>query len=694
MSDTFPRQKAATRNFQLGAPRAFQVAESGKYVTFLRSEHSRDAVNSLWIFDIEKNLERKLSDPKNLLKSSDEIPAAEKARRERMRETTSGITAYSTDRNGDKICFALSGLLFVVDVATGKATELSVTGPIIDPQLSPNGNYISWTTGKDLFVCQSDGSSETNLTSESQKDCAWGLVDFIAAEELGRLRGFWWNPNSNQLLVEKFDNQDVPTWWISDPTNPQNPPQEHKYPAAGSVNPAVELYLIDLAGTKSKVDWDRSAFEYLVSVSWQKDHNALITVANRTQTNFQTFELINNSLEIKAKHEDATFIDVIPGQPRFINDDLLTVVDDSQSDTRLIQLNSQPLSPDHLQVLGVFGSAKDQIFFSGTSNAIDRDIYQISKSGKLRQLTNGGVNTSSNVVSTDEATYLVLASSQLIEMKREFSLLKDGLPIHVFDNLAEHPVVHPEVHQLQTGPNKVNTAVLFPADHKFGSKKLPVILRPYGGPHGAQVLNGALVYVEDQWFADQGFVVIVADNRGTPGRGPNWDRSIYQNFVDPVLADQIAAIKDVAARYPDDVDQTRVGITGWSFGGYLSALAVLEKPEIFKAAVAGAPVTDWMLYDTAYTERYLGHPDQNSQVYKAHSLIEKAHKLERPLLIVHGLADDNVVAAHSLRLSAELLAHKKKHEFLPLAGVTHMTPQEVITENLMLKTIQFFKENL
>ncbi|MEY4493321.1 MAG: hypothetical protein RL355_670 [Actinomycetota bacterium] len=694
MTETFPRQKAATRNFQLGAPRSFQISESGKFVSFLRSDHGRDAVNSLWVYDLAKNLENKIADPKDLLTSSEDVPAAEKARRERMREQTSGITAYSTDSDGTKVCFALSGLLFVVDLESGKTKEISVTGPIIDPQLSPDGNHIAWTTGKDLLICNVDGTNEKNLTNESKKDCAWGLVDFVAAEELGRMRGFWWAPDSNSILVEKFNNSNVPTWWISDPTSPQNEPQEHKYPASGTTNPVVELYLSDLSGKKTKIEWDRTSYEYLVSISWQKKHNALITVANRKQTEFQTFELVSGSLEIKTKHEDSQFIDVVPGQPRWIDQELLTVIDDNSSDTREIQISGKTLSPKDLQVMAITGTTKDQIYFVGTTNAIDRDLYQISTNGDLVQLTHGGVNSSSAPVDSDSGTLIVLASSHIHEMKREFSLFKDGKPIHIFDNLAEHPLIQPEVHNLQTGPHNVNTAVLFPTGHKFGSGKLPVIMRPYGGPHGAQVLNGALVYVEDQWFADQGFVVIVADNRGTPARGPKWDRSIYKNFVQPVLDDQIAALKDVAAHYPNDVDLSRVGITGWSFGGYLSALAVLDAPEHFHAAVAGAPVTDWKLYDTAYTERYLGHPDENEDIYKAHSLIEKAHKLSRPLLLVHGLADDNVVAAHSLKLSAELLAHKKNHEFLPLAGVTHMTPQEVITENLMLKTIEFFKENL
>ena len=585
-------------------------------------------------------------------------------------------------------------MLFLVDSKSGDISELTVTGPIIDPQLSPDGNYIAWTTGKDLLVCKSSGTDEINLTNETTSDISWGLVDFIAAEELGRMRGFWWAPNSTELIIEKTDNRLVPTWWISDPTNPQNEPQPHKYPAAGTVNPIVELYKSDLVGKMHKVDWDRTTFEYLVAVNWQKDHNALITVANRAQTNFLTFELVENTLEIRAKVEDSKFIDVIPGQPRWLDEQVLTVIDNGETDTRQILLDGKSLSPDGLQVMSVLGADEQHIYFVGTENAIDRDLYIIDKASKLTKLTSGGVNLASAPVSTPSGTYLVLASSHTLEMKREFTLLRNVEPVHKFDNLAEHPVVNPVVNYFKTGPNQVNTAVLFPTNHKMGSKKLPVIMRPYGGPHGAQVLNGALIYVEDQWFADQGFVVVVADNRGTPGRGPNWDRSIHLDLAEPVLVDQVAAIQDIANHYPDDVDATRVGITGWSFGGYLAALAVLDRPDIFHAGVAGAPVTDWELYDTAYTERYLGNPNENSEIYKAHSLIEKAHKLSRPLLIVHGLADDNVVAAHSLRLSAELLKHKKKHEFLPLAGVTHMTPQEVITENLMLRTVEFFNENL
>ena len=218
-------------------------------------------------------------------------------------------------------------------------------------------------------------------------------------------------------------------------------------------------------------------------------------------------------------------------------------------------------------------------------------------------------------------------------------------------------------------------------------------MAPYGGPHHLEVAAAGLAFAEAQWFADQGCCVVVADGRGTPGRGPAWERAIHRDLV-CVLDDQVAALDAVAAAYPDDVDLDHVGIRGWSFGGWLAALAVLRRPDLFHVAVAGAPVTDWLRYDTAYTERYLGMPDESPEVYERNSLIGSAPALRRPLLLVHGLADDNVVAAHTLALSGALLAAGRAHSVLPLTGVTHMTPQEVVSENLLRLQADFLLQHL
>ena len=220
-----------------------------------------------------------------------------------------------------------------------------------------------------------------------------------------------------------------------------------------------------------------------------------------------------------------------------------------------------------------------------------------------------------------------------------------------------------------------------------------MLLDPYGGPHAQRVIQAQSAYLTSQWFADQGFAVVVTDGRGTPGRGTEWERAVHLDLASAVLEDQVDALEQAAAEHPF-LDLDRVAIRGWSFGGYLAALAVLLRPDRFHAAVAGAPVTEWRLYDTHYTERYLGDPTTQPEVYDGSSLLPIAADLRRPLLLIHGLADDNVLAAHTLRLSSALLAAGRPHEVLPLVGVTHMIPQEVVAENLLLHQLDFLRRSL
>ena len=248
----------------------------------------------------------------------------------------------------------------------------------------------------------------------------------------------------------------------------------------------------------------------------------------------------------------------------------------------------------------------------------------------------------------------------------------------------------------RAGPREIQTAVLFPSWHQpgryqSGRGRLPVLLDPYGGPHAQRVLRARGAYLVPQWFAEQGFAVVIADGRGTPARGPAWERAVAGDLAGPVLEDQVDALAAAAARF-GDLDTGRVAIRGWSFGGYLAALAVLRRPDVFHAAIAGAPVTDWRLYDTHYTERYLGLPGSDAEAYDRSGLILSAERPvvpRRPLMIIHGLADDNVVVAHTLRLSAALLAAGYPHEVLPLTGITHMASQETVAENLLLLQLDF-----
>jgi dipeptidyl-peptidase 4 len=271
---------------------------------------------------------------------------------------------------------------------------------------------------------------------------------------------------------------------------------------------------------------------------------------------------------------------------------------------------------------------------------------------------------------------------------------RDGLTIANITSRAEPLGLDLRIEQFRAGPSQLATAVLLPSWHVPGTGPLPVLLSPYGGPALQLVLRArSWWFGEAQWFAEQGFAVVVADGRGTPGRGPAWDRTVRGDIGGPVLDDQVTALHAAAERYPD-LDLRRVAIRGWSFGGFLAALAVLRRPDVFGAAVAGAPVCDQRLYDTFYKERFLGHPDAEPGNYRRCSLLPEAAKLDRPLMLIHGLADDNVIAAHTLRFSAALVAAGRPHTVLPLSGTTHMLAQAEITENVLRLELDFLRRAL
>ena len=693
MSETFPRQQSATGRFNFGAPRSFQITKDGAFVTFLRSDHGRDSVNSVWAYSIADNTEHKIFDSHLAQLETAEIPEEELARRERMRESSGGVTAYSSDDSGKILVFAFAGELVTINIDSETHNVLEVTKPIIDPQISPDGLNIAWSTGKELRVCEIDGQNERTLVVSDDKEVTWGLADFIGSEEFGRMHGYWWSPDSQSLLVERVDNSPVSTWWISDPINPESAPREQKYPATGKANAKLSLLHVQLSGGIAAPIWESNDYEYLINVRWQQDKSALVTLSNRAQTKQDTYAVLDDSLVLIHSVTDEKFIEVIPGQPRWMNESLITVTDNYQTDTRELQLDGIALTPIGMQVLGIVTSDHESVTIQISTDGVIRDMAQVKLDGEITYLTSGGVSSVSPVVETSVGPLQVVMQSRLDNHERTYELMCAQAVIHAFDSHSENPLVSSKVDFLKTGPNQVNTAVLFPSDHIMGSKKLPILARPYGGPHGARVVKGAMNFNEDQWYADQGFAVVIADGRGTPARGPSWEKAIYQDFVGPVLQDQVDAILGVTDHFPDDVDAGKVAIMGWSFGGYLAGLAVLERPDIFHVAIAGAPVTEWLWYDTAYSERYLGHPDESAGVYEDNSLMNNAANLRRPLLLVHGLIDDNVVVAHSLALSSALLANAKEHSVLPLSGVTHMPHQPQIAENLMLMTVSFIKKN-
>jgi dipeptidyl-peptidase-4 len=345
-----------------------------------------------------------------------------------------------------------------------------------------------------------------------------------------------------------------------------------------------------------------------------------------------------------------------------------------------------------LQVRSVVGALGDDLVVTASEEPTETHVYRLSAEGALERLTHEpGVHGAT--VGGDVA---VISSTSMSWAGSRVSVLRGGEKVGEIESLAAKPGVTPRGRFWSLGSRRLRTVVLHPraggglAGSSGSAGPLPVLLDPYGGPHAQRVVRARNAHLTSQWFADQGFIVVVVDGRGTPARGPEWERAVWGDLAGPVLDDQVEALQALAGR-DERLDMTRVGIRGWSFGGYLAALAVLRRPDVFHAAVAGAPVTEWRLYDTHYTERYLGHPTEFPEHYDRTSLVLEAGRLTRPLLLIHGLADDNVVSAHTFQFSSELLAHGRPHQVLPLSGVTHMTPQEVVAENLLLLQVEFLR---
>jgi dipeptidyl-peptidase 4 len=677
--ESYPRQKARTRGFQLGRPRSITVLDDGR-VLFARSASGTSAVNDLWLL---ADNEQPVVDVARL-PIIGELPAAERARRERLREVTSGITQYSVDEAGRTAVFTVDGTGFAVNLQppfTGSALD-TPTG-IMDLRINPAGTAVAFVHDGSLMRMPLNAGVAEVVREPAADTETWGLADFIAAEELGRYRGFWWV--GDDLLAAHVDTAMVDTWWIADPAQPAAEPVAHRYPAAGTANARVSLWLLRTDGSAIELNRDHDAWPYVASVHVR--HGVVITYLSRDQRTMRIDALDQGSgtaTTLRTITDDA-WVDLFPGLPAFDPQGALLTIEPHAGVNRLCR-DGQPISPETWQVTGLVDATDDVITIDVQPEPTSHAMARLD--GTTAELLtplpgwSGGAARGRTFVSirTDlrsEATTFTVHHA-------------DGTTTPIA-NLAERPCITPQPSLFTLTERQLPTALLLPNRH--GGETLPVIMSPYGGPHAQRVVQSRNAYATEQWIADHGYAVVIVDGAGTPGRGPIEERHVIGDLATPVLTDQVDALQALAADHPF-LDLARVGIRGWSFGGYLAALAVLDRPDVFHAAVAGAPVTDWRLYDTAYTERYLGDPNLDAAPYERTDLIPRAAQLARPLLLVHGLADDNVVAAHTLRLSHALLAAGKPHTVLPLSGITHMTPQEIVAENLLRLELDFFDEHL
>lgn len=690
--DTFPRLYARTQRFSLGAPRSFTIAPDGSRVVFVRSRAGDDPVGCLWVLDLDSGEERCVADPQALGADDQDLPPEERARRERARESAGGIVTYTTDAAIAAAVFTIGAQAFHVDLVGGGVTPLEIPSGTVGARLDPTGRRVAYVSDGDLWVYELGTGSARRLVGEDDPAITWGLAEFIAAEEMSRYRGFWWSPDGERLAVARVDESPVQVWYLSDPTDPAKAPVPHRYPAAGTANADVSLHLVSLEGAVTPIEWDRAALPYLAVVDWRRDEPLTVTVQSRDQQHLVVLHVADDGMAaIAGEERQQPWVELIEGFPRRTPDGR-AIHPIAEPGTRRIGISGQPVTPEGLQVRRLVAASDERLVFTASGeDPTAVAVWQCRLDGTELEAISGPDGVADAVVVGDTR---VIVQRRLDEPGAVATIVRaDGQQV-VIASHAQLPELKLNAYPLILGARQLRGMLLLPQGTTPDDGPLPVLLDPYGGPHAQRVVRSYNAHLSSQWFADQGFAVLVVDGRGSPGRGPAWEHEVAGDLATAPLEDQIDALQACAQLHPGLLDLDRVAIKGWSFGGFLAGLAILRRPDVFHAAIAGAPVTDQRLYDTHYTERYLGDPNQRPEVYAASSLLDDAHKLVRPLLLIHGLADDNVVSAHTLQLSRALLEAGRPHQVLPLSGVTHMTPQEVVAENLLRLQLQFLRSAL
>jgi dipeptidyl-peptidase 4 len=702
----FLEQYALTYRFTHGRPTSIRVTDDGQAVLFLRSG-PRSFVRDLYEFDTRTGEERVLATAEQILGgAAEQLTPEELARRERMRSAARGIAGFDISDDGRQVLVPLSGQLYVIDRASGKTRKLASEGAFpIDPRFTPDGRGVSCVRDGEVYLIDLASGQQRKLTSGATETLTHGLAEFVAQEEMDRMHGYWWSPDGRTIAYQETDTADVEVWHIADPAQPAQPGEAQRYPRPGKNNARVRLGLMPAEGGQTTwIQWDAAKYPYLAAVTWQKNSPLTILVLNRRQTDALLLAVdpaTGVTTALLHEHDDA-WVNLDHGLPRWLDDGQAFLWSSERNGRWQLELHAADGKLLHELTRGELGyrnlagldEKQGAAFVIAGDDPTQAHLFRVPldpKKGQPEQLTQAaGVHAA--VFARRGGTHVRTASTAAGTIQQTVHGA-DGKEIGKLTSVAETPPFEPNVEWTTAGDSpEMQAAVIRPRDFHRATK-YPVVVSVYGGPHSQTVTTARRRYLLDQWLADRGFIVVSIDGRGTPSRGRAWERAIRGNLIELPLADQVRGLQALGAKYPE-MDLRRVGVYGWSFGGYFSAMAVMQRPDVFHAAVAGAPVADWLDYDTCYTERYLGLPEDNPKGYEASSVLTYAKLLHRPLLIIHGTTDDNVYFLHSIKMSNALFRAGKEHEFLPLAGFTHMVTDPLITRRLYTRIADYFVERL
>ncbi|MRG91892.1 S9 family peptidase [Polyangium spumosum] len=689
-------------------PRLIKPSPDGKLVTYLASE-SGDMTMSLFAFDLDKRTSRVLLRASDLPGSGKPLSREEELRRERQRQRAMGIVGYQWAEKAPVMLVPAAGDVFV-RAADGKLSRLTETQePELDPQLCATGERVAYVRSDDLWVVDVATRKETRLTTGGPKGTTRGQSDFLGQEELDEPHGFFWSPGCDKIVYLEVDERDVPEHPVLGYRGEAPDLMMQKYPEVGEKNPKVRAGIVDLKTKKTTwLKWPAEAERYMARFRWAPDGNALyLQTLDRLQKRRALVRVDAKSGEAKELFAETSptwieFIDyhLLEKSPRFVwphdvGGHIHLELRDATTGASIKPLTSGDWD---VHALGRVDEAAGRVFFigDGKDTPLDRHLYSVPLEGGApkRWTEEPGVHWAA----VDRGAKFVMDIHSAMDRTPKVVLRELGGPVLADLTLPMDPdfaslgVRSPEIVSVD-GPGGVKLyGALLPPRVIEPGKKHPVVVMVYGGPGVQTVLNMWSARLLWQHLADRGFAVFQLDNRGTAGRGPAFEAPLYKNVGNVDLADQIAGIDAIAKR--PYIDASRVGIHGHSYGGYMAALALLKAPDRFHVGVAGSLVTDWRLYDSAYTERYLGSVKDDEKSYDAADLTKLAGNLRGKLFLMHALMDENVHFQNTAELIDALVAANKRFDLLVFPGERHGYRAPAARLYATQRTVEYFVENL
>lgn len=694
--------------------RSLKVSPDGARVTFLRGREDNQFQLDLWEFNLKDKSTHRLVDSKVLV-PDENLSAAEKARRERERTASlKGILSYSWSPDGKQLLVPIAGNLYLIDASKPDAARMVASGNVLDPKISPKGRYVSFVRDQNLYVIDLSTGKEKQLTTDGKDTVHNGEAEFVAQEEMGQTSGYYWAPDDSAIAYKRYDEAPVPVARRFEIFADRTDVVEQRYPAAGDPNALVSLHIVSpVTGEIRNVDLGSNPDIYLVRADWSGNAKSLLF--QRQSRDQKKLELIAVDAATLAQR-----VLVTETSPTWVSifDDLRFLSGD-----RFIW-SSERTGRKHLYLYDMSGKLQHAI--SSGEWGIDRVLAVDEKSGRVFVQSNRDavVDSQTYALKLDGSTAGKPARITQGDGWHDAAFARNG---EVFVDTYSNPDLPPQVSIRRPDGSMVSWLERneLNASHPYGKyldahlkteygtlkskdgqtlyysmikpsgfsvmKKYPVYLSTYGGPHSQHVARrwGNLF---DQYMAQQGFIVWRLDNRGSSRRERAFTDANYHNLGKVEVEDQLTGIEWLGQQ--SYVDAKRIGVFGWSYGGFMTLRLLTQASDKIAMGVSVAPVTDWALYDTHYTEQFMGTPKENPQGYVTAGVYSHLDGLKSPLLLIHGMADDNVLFTNTTRMIDALVKRNVHFELMTYPGAKHGISGRGPQRHVYGYIEAFFKKNL